>query len=84
MSLKEIREILEHFHRRAIARYCLEPRTFEEIINYMMEKTDWNHDLAYVLVGEHLAVLEKSHIVINVSGKWVTSKSAAEVLKKYF
>lgn len=50
----------------------------------MIEKTDWTHDLAYVLVAEHLAALEKNQIVINVDGKWITSKSAAEVLKKYF
>ncbi|MGQ9679574.1 MAG: hypothetical protein ACUVV4_02240 [Candidatus Bathyarchaeia archaeon] len=84
MKPKEIREILQHFHRRSIAKYCLEPKSFDEIIKHMIEKTDWTHDLAYVLVAEHLAALEKNQIVINVDGKWITSKSAAEVLKKYF
>jgi len=84
MKPKDFQELLQHYHRRAVARFCLEPRTFEEVIVHMMEKTGWNHDLAYVLVAEHLGSLEKSQAVKHSDGKWVTTDVAAEALKKYF
>jgi len=84
MNPREMRELLQHYYRRTIARFCLEPRTFEEVIAHMMEKVGWSHDLAYVLIGEHLAALEKSEAVKPVEGKWLTSDVAAEVLRKYF
>lgn len=84
MKPRELREILHHYYRRTIARFCTEPRTFEEIIDHMMEKVGWNHDLAYVLVGEHLGLLEKEQAVRTVEGVWVTTEAAAEALKRYF
>jgi hypothetical protein len=84
MKPKDFRELFQHYHRRAIARFCVEPRTFEEVISHMMEKAGWNQDLAYVLVGEHMAVLEKSQAVRRVDTKWVTTEAAAEALRKYF
>ena len=84
MSEKELREILTHFSRRSIARFCTDPRTFEAVINHMMEKTGWNYNLAYVFVAEHLGVLEKEKAVKPVEGKWMTTEAAKEVLTKYF
>ena len=84
MNAKELREILMHFSRRSIARFCTEPRTFEEVIIHMMEKAGWSYNLAYVFVAEHLGVLEKAKAVRPVEGRWVTTEAAAEILKKYF
>jgi hypothetical protein len=84
MSEKELREILTHFSRRSIARFCTEPRTFEEVISHMMEKAGWSYNLAYVFVAEHLGVLEKEKAVKPVEGKWATTEAATEVLAKYF
>lgn len=84
MKPKELREILQHYHRRAIALFCTEPRTFDEVIDHMMEKVGWSHELAYVLVGEHLGVLEKAEAVRSVEGNWVTTEAAAEALRRYF
>ena len=84
MNPKKLREILKHFSRRSIARFCTKPRTFEEVISHMMEKAGWSHNLAYVFVAEHLGVLEKAQAVRSVEGRWVTTQAAAEVLKKYF
>ena len=77
MKPKDFQELLQHYHRRAIARFCLEPRTFDEIIEYMMAKAGWNHDLAYVLVAEHMASLEKAQAVRRNAEKWVTTDVAA-------
>lgn len=84
MKPKELREILQHYYRRTIARFCAEPRTFEEIIVHMVEKVGWSHDLAYVLVGEHLGLLERAQAVRTVGGRWVSTEAAAEALRKYF
>lgn len=84
MSEKELRETLTHFSRRSIARFCTEPRTFEEVINHMVEKAGWSYNLAYVFVAEHLGVLEKEKAVSPVEGGWMTTEEATEVLRKYF
>jgi len=84
MKPKEYKELLQHPYRRIIARFCLEPRTFEEVIGYMMEKVGWNHDLAYVLVGEHIAMLEKKQAMKPVDDRWMTTDAAAEALRRYF
>jgi len=84
MNPKELREILKHFSRRSIASFCTKSRTFEEVIGHMMEKAGWSHNLAYVFVAENLGVLEKAQAVRPIEGRWVTTKAAAEVLKKYF
>ena len=84
MKPKEYKELLQHPHRRIIARFCLEPRTFEEVIGHMMEKAGWNHDLAYVLAGEHIAMLEKKQAIKPVGDRWMTTEAAAEALRKYF
>jgi len=84
MNPKELRDLLLHFSRRSIARFCTEPRTFEEVISHMMEKAGWSHDLAHVFVAEHLGVLEKAQAVRPIGGRWVTTEAAAEALKKYF
>lgn len=84
MSDKALREILTHFSRRSIARFCTEPRTFEEVISHMMEKAGWSYNLAYVFVAEHIGVLEKENAVRPVEGRWMTTNEATEVLRKYF
>lgn len=84
MNLKEIREILQHYYRRAITRFCTAPRTFDEVINHMTQKVDWSRDLAYVLVAEHLGYLEKSNAVKQIEDRWVITELAAKALKKYF
>ncbi len=84
MSEKELRETLTHFSRRSIARFCMEPRTFEEVISHMMEKAGWSYNLAYVFVAEHLGVLEKEKAVRPIEEGWMTTEEAAEVLRKYF
>lgn len=84
MNPEELRETLIHFSRRFIARFCTEPRTFEEVISHMMEKMGWGHDLAYVFVAEHLGVLEETRAVRHVEGRWVTTEAAAEALRRYF
>jgi len=84
MSEKALREILTHFSRRSIARFCTEPRTFEEVISHMMEKVGWSYNLAYVFVAEHIGVLERENAVRPVEGGWMTTEEATEVLRKYF
>lgn len=84
MKPKELKEHLQHYYRRSIARFCTEPRAFEEIIDHMMEKVGWNHNLAYVLVAEHLGLLEKARAVRSVEGKWVVTEAAADALRRYF
>ena len=84
MSEKALREILTHFSRRSIARFCTEPRTFEEVISHMMEKVGWSYNLAYVFVAEHIGVLERENAVRPVEGRWMTTEEATEVLRKYF
>lgn len=84
MKPKDLQELLQHYHRRAITRFCLEPRTFEEVIGHMTANVGWSQDLAHVLVAEHMATLEKMKVIESVDGRWVTTEVAAEALRKFF
>lgn len=82
MSSKELRELLQHYYRRAIIRFCMEPKTFQEIVDHLAEKAGIERDLAYVLVAEHLAILEEKGAIKSVDGGWAATEAAIQALKR--
>ncbi|MBS7651724.1 MAG: hypothetical protein QW638_08380 [Candidatus Bathyarchaeia archaeon] len=82
MGSKELRELLQHYYRRTIIRFCIEPRTFQEIVDHLAERAGIEHGLAHVLAAEHLAILEEKKAVKPTDGRWAATEEAIQALKK--
>ncbi len=82
MGSKELRELLQHHYRRVITRFCMEPRSFEEIVDHLSERAELEHDLAHVLAAEHLAILEERGAVKPIDGRWAATEAAIQALRR--
>jgi hypothetical protein len=82
LTEEQLRVLMMESTNRKIAVFCITPHTSQEIVKKIAGA--YEEESFQSVVGQALKMLESNKALTFSQGKWKTSETTVEVLKKYF